>query len=77
MSQEAKEVTVIINKKNYKFSESSQTGAQILEKAGFQVDQYDLFKVVEGKSEPVAANETIHLKNGDHFRVLPKDITLG
>ena len=70
-------IEVTINKKKYQFAHAVRTGAQILQKAGFDADHYDLFQVKHGESVAVAADQEVTLKDGDRFRAVPKDITLG
>lgn len=52
------------------FDTDTVTGAQIKTKAGVDLNT-DLGRRVHGKIEYVADNQTIEIKNGEHFVVLP------
>ena len=44
-------------------------GREILSRAGFSTDKYELFEIVNGKTGPEIPAETIHpVKPGDQFR---------
>ena len=77
MADSNNRIEVTINKKKYHFAHSVRTGAQILQKAGFDAEHYDLFQVKRGESMPIAPDQKVTLKDGDRFRAVPKDITLG
>lgn len=58
------------DKRRLEFQQADVTGLVIKEKAGVPLDS-DLARRVEGKLELVTNDQAIHLKNGDHFVVLP------
>jgi len=74
-------VHVHINRKLVEFASPEVTGKQILETAGFTGQGWDLLKL-QGEGDPtggtlIMADQTVTLKNGDHFRVIPGNRTFG
>lgn len=77
----ATKVRVFINRRKLELDETDLTGAQLLEAAGFQGPGWDLLKL-QGEGDPsggqlIQADEPLHLKNGDRFRVIPGNRTFG
>ena len=58
------------DKRRLEFQHADVTGLDIKEKAGVPLDS-DLARRVEGKLELVTSEQIVHLKNGEHFVVLP------
>ena len=52
------------------FNQDRVKGQVIKEAAGLPLDT-DLFAIEHGKFKPVANDETVTIKNGDHFSVIP------
>ncbi|MGI9102551.1 MAG: multiubiquitin domain-containing protein [Terriglobales bacterium] len=72
---------VFVNRKKVEFDDAEVTGEQLLAKAGFPGNQWDLLQL-QGKGDPtggtlIQANQLITLKNGEHFRVIPGNRTFG
>lgn len=64
------EFTIFVNNVEFKTHERSLTGLQIKQLAGIPAD-YELFEVRGKKSEPVANEEKVHIKDQAHFRAIP------
>ena len=74
-------IHVIVNRRKVEFSSTEVTGRQILEAAGFSGQGWDLLQL-QGEGDPtggtlIMADQTVALKNGDHFRVIPGNRTFG
>ena len=74
-------VHIFVNRRKVEFSSTEATGEQILAAAGFTTRDYDLL-LLQGEGDPTGGtpvmwNETVTLKNGDHFRVIPGNRTFG
>ncbi len=81
MEHESKSVHIFINRKKYEFPSAQVTGRQILETAGFTGSRWDLLQL-QGEGDPtggtlILADQTVTLKNGEHFRVIPGNRTFG
>ena len=77
----ASSVVIFVNRRKLDLDVTELTGAQLLEKAGFTGNQWDLF-LLKGEGDPsggelILANQTITLKDGEHFRVIPGNRTFG
>jgi hypothetical protein len=80
-NQAATKVDVFVNRRKLELHQDQMTGAQLLESADFHGDSWDLFKL-HGEGDPtggqlIQANELLHLKNGERFRVIPGHRTFG
>lgn len=74
-------VDVIVNRRAVVLPSAEDTGAQILEAAGFEGEKWDLFRL-HGEHDPsggtlVLAAETITVHHAEHFRVIPGERTFG
>ncbi len=74
-------IHVFVNRRKVEFSSTEVTGRQILEAAGFTGQGWDLLQL-QGEGDPtggtlIMADQTVALKNGDHFRVIPGNRTFG
>jgi hypothetical protein len=74
-------VHVFVNLKKIELSSDTMTGAELLEATEFQGQEWDLLKL-QGEGDPtggevVMAGDTLELKNGDRFRVIPGNRTFG
>jgi hypothetical protein len=74
-------VQVFVNRRKVEFDMTELTGEQFLTKAGFTGNQWDLLRL-QGEGDPsggevILSGQTIHLKNGDLFRVIPGNRTFG
>jgi hypothetical protein len=57
------------------------TGEELLRQAGFEGNQWDLLRL-QGEGDPTGGelimfNQTINVKPGEHFRVIPGNRTFG
>lgn len=68
---------IFVNKKQIKVDESHLTGKQILEMAGYDVNQYDLFLVHGQNNQPIPPDQTVEIKNGLHFNAILKNVPYG
>ena len=71
------ELVIIVNKKQIRVDEDSLTGRQILEKAGLDANQYDLFLVRGQNSEKIEAEQGVSIKNGLQFNAILKSVPYG
>lgn len=74
-------VHVFVNRRKLVLHEDEMTGADLLDAAGFHGEGWDLLKL-QGEGDPtggvvIDANEKLHLKDGDRFRVIPGNRTFG
>jgi hypothetical protein len=75
------EIKIFVNRRPLDLTVREITGAQLLERAGFEGDEWDLFKL-HGEHDPtggvlIPANEELHLHNDERFRVIPGKRTFG
>ena len=71
------ETIIFVNKKQIRVTEDSLTGKQILEKAGFNVNEYDLFLVHGQNSQKIEPDQVVAIKNGLHFNAILKSVPYG
>ena len=64
------EFEIFINEKLFKTTSPSLTGDQIKALANVP-SNYELFLTHGNMSEPVGPNQSIEIKNGEHFRAIP------
>lgn len=74
-------IHIFVNRRKVEFDTAEVTGEQLLAKAGFTGREWDLLRL-QGEGDPTGGtlimfNETVTLKNGDHFRVIPGNRTFG
>jgi len=72
---------VFVNRQKVELDQEEITGEELLQRAGFAGREWDLLKL-QGEGDPtggevVLFNQTIKVKNGDHFRVIPGNRTFG
>ena len=72
---------VFVNRRKVELPSNQLTGAQLLERAGFTGQGYDLFRL-QGEGDPtggtlIMATELITMHPGEHFRVIPGNRTFG
>jgi len=77
----AKKIQVFVNRRKLELHQSELTGAELLQAAGFDGAEWDLFEL-QGEGDPtggqlVQADQTLHLKIGERFRVIPGNRTFG
>ena len=74
-------VEVFVNRRRLELHETEITGAGLLDAAGFDGKNWDIFRLQgEGDSsggELIQATQVLHLKNGERFRVIPGNRTFG
>lgn len=67
-----------MNKKKYETNAEHLTGSEILLLAGLPADEYDLFLVKgEGKSERIAPDQVVQMRNGLHFNAITRGVNFG
>lgn len=76
-----KKIHVFINRRKLELPQAETTGAELLEAAGFEGADWDLFEL-QGEGDPtggqlIQADQVLHLKNGERFRVIPGNRTFG
>lgn len=81
LNMSATGVVVFVNRRKLDLDVTQLTGAQLLEKAGFTGNQWDLL-LLQGEGDPsggelILANQMLTLKDGEHFRVIPGNRTFG
>ena len=82
MAERAKvSVHVFVNRQRIELETNVVTGAQLLQAAGFEGQEWDLLKL-QGEGDPtggevIMADRELQLKNGDRFRVIPGNRTFG
>ncbi len=81
MAETRTSIHVFVNRRKIELDVTMLTGEQLLAVAGFTGREWDLLKL-QGEGDPMGGtlimwNETIEVKNGDHFRVIPGNRTFG
>jgi hypothetical protein len=76
-----KNIHVFVNRKKVDIDDSTLTGADLLDRAGFEGQDWDLLQL-QGEGDPtggelVLKDQPLTLKNGDRFRVIPGNRTFG
>jgi hypothetical protein len=74
-------VHVFVNREKVDLYTTELTGAELLAEAGFEGQGWDLLKL-QGEGDPsggelILHDQTLTLKNGDRFRVIPGNRTFG
>lgn len=74
-------VEVFVNRRRLELHQTEITGAELLEKAGFEGQSWDLL-LLHGEGDPtggevILASQALHLKSGERFRVIPGNRTFG
>lgn len=72
---------VLVNRRRVELDQEEVTGEQLLRKAGFAGNDWDLLRL-QGEGDPTGGelimfNQLIKVKNGEHFRVIPGNRTFG
>ena len=80
-TETASKVVIFVNRRKLELPQAEITGAQLLEKAGFEGTGWDLFKLKD-EGDPtggqlVQATDVLQLENGERFRVIPGNRTFG
>jgi len=80
-TETASKVVIFVNRRKLELEQPEITGAQLLEKAGFEGTGWDLFKLKD-EGDPtggqlVQATDVLQLENGERFRVIPGNRTFG
>jgi len=71
------EKIIHVNRKQIRVSEDELTGRQILEKAGIDEHQNDLFLIHGNESNKIEPDEIVKIKNGLHFNVICQVVPYG
>ncbi len=74
-------IHVMVNRKKIDLESDELTGEQLLRAAGFEGNQWDILRL-QGEGDPsggelIMFNQTLKVKNGEHFRVIPGNRTFG
>ena len=74
-------VEIFVNRRELELDQTEITGAELLEKAGFEGQNWDLL-LLQGEGDPtggelILAAQILQLKNGERFRVIPGNRTFG
>ena len=74
-------IMVFVNRVKIELEEIQTTGEQLLRSADFEGNEWDLLKL-QGEGDPTGGalilfTQTITVKNGDHYRVIPGNRTFG
>ncbi len=74
-------IHVFVNRRKVELDVQDLTGEQLLRAAGFEGNEWDLLRL-QGEGDPTGGdllmfNESIRVKNGEHFRVIPGNRTFG
>lgn len=77
----ATKLHVFVNRRKLELDDTDMTGAELLARAGFEGSNWDLLQL-QGEGDPsggtlIMFDQTLGLKNGDHFRVIPGNRTFG
>jgi hypothetical protein len=72
-----KEYIIFVNKKQLKVTEPVLTGLEILTRAGYDANQYDLFLIHGQQSEQIQPNQPVKIENGLHFNAILKSAPYG
>lgn len=77
----ATDVVIFVNRRRLELPQREITGADLLEAAGFEGQAWDLL-LLQGEGDPtggdlILATDSIQLKNGLRFRVIPGNRTFG
>jgi len=75
------QIRIFVNRRRLEVDQTELSGEQILRLAGFAGNDWDLLRL-QGEGDPTGGevilfSQTIRLKNGDHFRVIPGNRTFG
>jgi hypothetical protein len=79
-AQEA-HIHIFVNRRKIPIEDSTVTGAELLDLAGFEGTQWDLLQL-QGEGDPsggtvILADQQLVLHNADRFRVVPGNRTFG
>jgi multiubiquitin len=68
---------IFVNKKRFEVSAESLTGTQILQLAGYDPNQYDLFLMHGQKDELIGPTQSVHIEDGLHFNAILRNVPYG
>ncbi len=68
---------IFVNKKEIRVEEDKLTGKEILSRAGFDPNSYDLFLVHGQKSEKIEPDKVVEIENGLHFNAILRSVPYG
>ena len=80
-TQSEHDVEIFVNRRKLGLDQTEISGAGLLVAAGFQGEGWDLLRL-QGEGDPtggtlIQATDTIELKDGERFRVIPGNRTFG
>lgn len=75
------QIHIFVNRRKIPVDDATVTGAELLNIAGFDGDQWDLLQL-QGEGDPsggtvILADKQLTLHNADRFRVVPGNRTFG
>lgn len=80
-TEKTTKIHIFVNRRKLEIQQVEITGAALLAAAGFEGDGWDLLQL-HGEGDPtggelVQADQVLHLKEADRFRVIPGNRTFG
>lgn len=74
-------VHIFVNRHKIELRKTKLTGEELLQAAGFEGNAWDLLRL-QGEGDPTGGelimfNQTIRVRDGEHFRVIPGNRTFG
>lgn len=72
-----KDMIIFVNKAKILVVEDKLSGAEIIQKAGLDVNQYDLFHVQGQTSTKIESDNQVEIQNGLHFNAILKSVPYG
>ena len=72
-----KAYVIFVNKKEFKVTEKTLTGTQILGLVGYTPTEYDLFLVEGQKSQQIEPDQSIQIRDGLRFNAIIKKAPYG
>ena len=69
--------TTYVNNKKVFVKEDVLLGKEILERAGYDPDKYDLYLILGQKQEKIENNQQLEIKNDMRFNAIIKDTPYG
>jgi hypothetical protein len=76
-AQSMNDFVIFVNKQEVRVTENSLTGSQILQRANFDPNQYDLFLVQGQQSTQIGHDQSVEIRNGLHFNAILKNVPYG
>jgi hypothetical protein len=74
---EPKERIIFVNRKQLKVEQDNLTGSEILQLAGYDPSQYDLYLVHGQESTKVEPSQLVEIKLDMHFNAILRNVPYG